>query len=506
MTNVATTFGTNTRLGVAQFESDLTTTLVDDKLCIKDDDQELCCDLELLHCRRSGTPRESQRMYETSLYPIRQPDANTGRRLSIANTGRRIPNLGNNVNCMKDMGDFDAQSNNYRFNPCVTSTIISGATANTDSQTITTITLKSGDSHTLETGDIVKFANAYGKTCNVDKDQQYIVGTKTATTFTLSLPTSQTGRRRLECDEDECSTSSAQATCAQTIDGSRGGPFACGTGFKIRANPASINCAATPCVSDAAQKTACCDAETLSSKYDKDECLIVKDTLCPNVKFQAAYNAAKIFWTDDTGTLDKYNFDYEISCACTEKRCPTEHKQHYPCTDNNCENQVVTAFGTTTKACKWADWNNNQVCGENFLWEPFDTPRSIVRRTTCNNPWGRTELSSQVLCGFVAHFCKGFRTNPKGRQHECRDLTMSEVPVNNTMMKPVFETFAVIQNDQQYIASVVDGCCWKPICRRSDGKLIGQCEGGGVSVHLNSFLLAFLLFFVSYISIDSLIF
>jgi len=243
------------------------------------------------------------------------------------------------------------------------------------------------------------------------------------------------------------------------------------------------------------------EEETLSSKYDKDECLIVKDTLCPNVKFQAAYNAAKNFWTDDTGTLDKYNFDYEISCACTEKRCPTEHKQHYPCSNwnpENCENQVVTAFGTTTKVCKWADWTPQETCGINFVWEPLDTPRSLVRRTKCNSPWGRTELSSEVLCQTLRQFCKGFRTNPKGRQHECRDLTMSEVPVPNTLDHQTLSyTVDVIQNDQQYIASLTDGCCVELEIDEDDG---------GVSVHPNSFVLAFLLFFVSYISIDSLIF
>ena len=63
-------------------------------------------------------------------------------------------------------------------------------------------------------------------------------------------------------------TDTGRATCAQITTVSSGGDFDCGTGFTIRVDKASINCGATPCLTntDPIQKVACCDADAAPKK------------------------------------------------------------------------------------------------------------------------------------------------------------------------------------------------------------------------------------------------
>jgi hypothetical protein len=89
------------------------------------------------------------------------------------------------------------------------------------------------------------------------------------------LPISHAGRRRRRrqsCDRDNYACPGA--TCAQKganyKGSSSGGPFSCGAGSRLKSNPASINCGASPCAanSNAAENARCCNQATCAQKTD----------------------------------------------------------------------------------------------------------------------------------------------------------------------------------------------------------------------------------------------
>jgi hypothetical protein len=152
--------------------------------------------------------------------------------------------------------------------------------------------------------------------------------------------------KSITCTTGTCATSDCcnQATCAQITDGASGGDFVCGAFSTIKSNKITINCGATPCLtnSDSTQNNACCDACASVTDGTCTACTTAVASGCTAVTCDAGYVDA------DTNAAN----GCELSCASvTDGTCTA------------CTSAVASGCTAVTCATNKFDTNGNAADG-----------------------------------------------------------------------------------------------------------------------------------------------